>query len=186
MKLENVWAEFRKFGPAGSLALSLILIPLAPSLAETDPAKCAMINLANYYLRCADINAKLGMLLGDGNSSAPKVRKAVKLVEELKMDFLAVAVSLYKVSGSELTVDVMKERTKQNQPYVEAAVIEFLEQTRATINGRKPAPGTSMVDLCTRPQLGTEIRDATRLDARLKEFVAEANQLRASQASCIK
>lgn len=60
---------------------------------ETDPSKCAMVNLAHFYLKCAQLNDLYVHLLGKSSGSA-EVRKAVKVTEQLKLEFIQVAFNL--------------------------------------------------------------------------------------------
>ena len=199
MRLDHLRLKLGRFAPAFGLmllALSLLVFSApngarAQERVENDPGKCAAINLAHYYMICAGINTAIHVMLKSdadkrGARASKKEREAVTITKENVGDFLQAASNLYKFAGRTLTVDDSDAQTKIHMPHVHAALEEYAEQVRQEIMGDRKPEKPNMYRLCTRHVLGAEIRDANKLNAKLKEYLREAEQLLQKQKSCLK
>lgn len=186
------------------LALAALMSWLPPTraqgvLPESDSQKCAMINLAHYYLRCANVNNALAGLIQEGITKSPsqasqEQRDSAAVMDGLVRDFIEISVKLYKLAGRELTPEIAKARQLADQKDVGAALEWYLsrqvEIMEALAKGQKPKPRTAVpnhiVDLCSRAKLGQEVREVANVDARFLLYHQEAQQLLSKQHSCLK
>jgi hypothetical protein len=159
---------------------------------ESDPQKCAYINLAHYYFRCANVNNAILGLLEDGLKRNPAgasqtQHEAATVIKTLMNEYIGISLHLYKLAGRGLTPDIASARQRADEKDVVAAVDEWLKRTLAGIKREKvmPKPG-HVLELCARPSLGQEIKDNDRVNARLLLFQQEAKQLLSKQQSCLK
>lgn len=166
-----------------------------PSIAEAD--RCALINLANYYLRCANVNNTVLALVEDGikrnpAGAAKEQRDAAAVMKSLVNDFITVSFSLYQRAGQQLTPEIAKARERADEKDITAALEGYLSRLeaimKARIKGQKvPDPTPNRVlELCARPKLGQEIREPSKIDARFLLFHQEAKQLLSQNKSCLK
>lgn len=174
-----------------SLSSGVMQEARSQNVTETDPSRCAIINLAHYYLICADINTELHAYI---NQKVPKdlaratkiERESVKITKDLERDFISAAYDLYAQAGRKLTPEVVSVRMQSNKADVKAALEEYAQRVKQQILGERAAPKPNMFALCTQQVLGAEIRDQEKLNRRFNEYVREANQLLQKQKSCIK
>lgn len=174
----------------------------APSARAQTPSppeaeRCALINLANYYLRCANVHTAMLGLIEDGikrdpAGAAKEQREAAAVTQSLLTDFISVSVQLYQRAGQQLTPDFATARQRADEKDVDAAVGWYLSRRetimKALLKGQK-APETTpnpVMDLCTRSKLGQEIREPNKIDARFLVFHQEAKQALSQNKSCLK
>jgi hypothetical protein len=158
---------------------------------ESDPQKCAHINLAHYYLRCANVNNAILGLIQYGIKGSSQTKKETRdyaaAMEDLVNDFAEMSANLYQRAGKKLTKEALEARARADKKDIDAAVEVYLSGAK----GPKPKADADsnpnhVVNLCAIPVLGHEIRDSDKLNARFLKFEHEARQLLAKQSSCLK
>jgi hypothetical protein len=156
------------------------------SAPESNPNKCAMLNLAHFYLKCARLNDALIGLISNP-SAGGEVRKAVKVSEAARTAFISVAFNLYKIAGRELTPEVLAERRNQDEPDVASGLEEFLRtvQNRVARKKAKLNP-TNVLYQCTGPAINEEIKTEAKVRERLGRYRIEADELIKKKPSCIR
>ena len=179
-------------GVLGLLAFFTLCPVACAQSVEKNPNKCALINLAHFYLRCANLHIALGReqkrLLE--KKLAPEMKAALeatsKPTEELIADYLGVAMTAYNLAGRKLDNGAMDAREKLDRPEVEAAFAEAMERVRQQNTGKRNSPKPNILELCSLKELGAEAKDNKKINERLERFKGEAQRMAQAGKSCIK
>ena len=164
----------------------------AQELVERDPDKCAFINLANFYLRCAIFQTEMifeqERLIAKTNSTQNKalLGAILEATKKLQEDYATVAYSAYKFAGREMDIEVMRARRNVYLPDIKAAFEEMEQRSRRDSTRKRNPPKANILDLCSANVLGVEVKDNKKIEERRQEFRREAEQLAQKGRSCIK
>src|SRR4029453_2230955 len=159
---------------------------LAQDLMERDPEKCALVNLAHFYLQCATLFAHyVDQIQGPvARTQSPQDKAFLQQVERLRNEFFVEVFELYKLAGRKLHSGAMYARMKIDKPKVLA---DIEEDNRARREGTGLSSSkTSVTYLCSANVLYAEIKDKTKVQKRLSEFRGEAIKLIQAGKPCIK
>jgi hypothetical protein len=189
------WRSMPLAAAALALALAMIGYPTgtrAQGLVEKDPDKCALINVAHFYLRCANFQLHLiyeqQRLIADKPSPQIKavLGATLKETKDLHVDYLSVAIFHYNLAGLKLDKNVVLAREKVDLPYIKAAFEEVHQRVRQDNTGKRNPPKPNILDLCSRSGLGAEAKHDAKIQERRLQFKREAEQLAQNGKSCIK
>lgn len=164
---------------------------------ESDPGRCAALNMAHYYLRCGlmsyDMHKFMSIQIDEAKGKASKEQHdAAALMARHTNGFIQVATNFYKEAGRELTPEIVQARRKVNHKEIESVLEWYVTRQFAIMSalakGKKPADAKPhpLLELCALPNLGGEIYDPNKIQARYEGMVAEAKQLRNSQPNCVR
>src|SRR5262249_41759432 len=124
---------------------------------KTDPAKCAFINVANMYLRCANFYAPLvnqQQRLVAKNKS-PQNKAALDSTLKVQADYIEVALNNYKLADRKFEMKDIVAREKIDRSLIDDAYDGSADEFMLQDEKRSP-PKSSLADLCSIKGLGAD------------------------------